>query len=251
MMSTIIRSWVSKKMNEQQLAYATAVANGVPMAAAYRLHYDPVGATVAEIDVLAAAVRAIPAVADAITRLERDRISKYVRDPVAVLTDLAALASADPNEIVEHRRLSCRHCYGLGHSYQWRTEDEWVEAAAKAMDAQKDAPLAKGGYGYDHLRRPNPECPQCGGEGKSDVYIKDTRYLSYGARKLYGGLKPGKQGSAPEVIFRNQDSALQTLARSLGLLTDKLDINAHTTTSVDMTALTDEQLAAIIAARHD
>ncbi|WP_239379212.1 terminase small subunit, partial [Pseudomonas aeruginosa] len=53
------------------------------------------------------------------------------------------IATADPNELVQYRRLCCRHCWGVGHAYQW-TEAEFERAQAEADD---DGPDCSGGFG--------------------------------------------------------------------------------------------------------
>ena len=35
-----------------------------------------------------------------------------------VVQRLWAIASADPDELIEHRRVCCRHCYGRKHRYE-------------------------------------------------------------------------------------------------------------------------------------
>ena len=39
-----------------------------------------------------------------------------------VLERLWMIATANPNELIEHRRGCCRHCFGIDHQYQWKDE---------------------------------------------------------------------------------------------------------------------------------
>jgi hypothetical protein len=137
-------------------------------------------------------------------------------------------ATADPRELVDIRVGSCRHCWGLYHQYQY-TETEWekalsdhVHAEAKRRKAEKDDYVPrecppKGGTGYSPNRTPNPECPECHGDGTPRSIIRDLRKASPGALALYGGAKYDKDGRLV-VIVRDQLPALKLVAEHLGLL---------------------------------
>jgi phage terminase small subunit len=139
------------------------------------------------------------------------------------------IGTADPNDIIQFRRVCCRHCYGVDHQYQWRDEEEYqqtVQLAARAAAEQgkEPAPISDaGGYGFDRLLRPHPQCPYCRGEGIPEIHIEDTRYLSPKAKLLYAGVKQTQAGI--EVKMRDQDKAMENVARHLGMFKDSLDVN--------------------------
>jgi phage terminase small subunit len=149
-------------------------------------------------------------------------------DALRVLREWAEIATADPTDVVTVRRLNCRHCWGFQFKYQ-RTDAEYAKECAEEMQMAsamgRDAELDQfgGGNGFRHTREPNPDCPECDGEGVEDVFIRDLRKLKGPARKLIAGVKNGKFGI--EVMFRDQDAALRNLAQYLGLLVNK---NEHT-----------------------
>lgn len=135
------------------------------------------------------------------------------------------IATADPNELVSYRRVCCRHCFGVGHEYQWTDEQEYLRAVQLA---QKDAaeadrpamlPSDEGGYGFDRTLRPHPKCPKCKGEGQGEVFVNDTRDLPITAKPLYAGVKVTKDGL--EVKLQDQGKALENVARHLGMFNDK------------------------------
>jgi len=138
------------------------------------------------------------------------------------------IATADPNEITQLRRECCRHCHGKDFAFQWRNEGEFQRALAKAIaeaeesDRAPNLPTDEGGYGYDPGEPPNPDCPECDGNGHARVHINDTRHLTGSARRLFAGLKQTQNGI--EVKMRDQDAALQNIARHLGLFNDKLQL---------------------------
>lgn len=132
-----------------------------------------------------------------------------------VIAQMWQLATLDANEISELRRGCCRHCWGIGHAYEW-TADEYRLACEKAERAEKDAPDCAGGLDYLKTREPNPDCPECGGEGISRVHIHDTRELSPLARLAYAGVKQTKNGI--EVLTINKEKMLENIARALGAL---------------------------------
>lgn len=105
-----------------------------------------------------------------------------------VLERLWDIATADPNELVELRRACCAKCY--------------PDNADLTLD-------------------PNPECADCEGEGQSVVHFHDTRALSGPARRLYAGAKRTRDGI--EIKMHDQLAALNSVARHLGMFTDKIE----------------------------
>lgn len=149
-----------------------------------------------------------------------------------ILLEMFQLAMADPRELVEVRIGCCRHCWGLYYQHQYteaeleRAEHEHIQAEAKRRKAEREdfepKPFhAKGGGGLERNPQPNPECPECGGDGQERSVLKDTRNLSPGAARLFGGVKIDKQGKAM-VLVRDQVQALMKVGEHLGLWNDKL-----------------------------
>ncbi|MGI6078863.1 MAG: terminase small subunit [Fastidiosipilaceae bacterium] len=143
------------------------------------------------------------------------------------------IATANPNDIICLRRVCCRHCYGKDFEFQWRDKKEY-EQAIKAADATAKAnetppiyPSNAGGYGFNRLLRPNPDCPYCAGEGQPELHIKDTRDLDPKARLLFAGVKQTRDGF--EVKMRDQDKAMENVAKHLGMFTEKHELNANVT----------------------
>lgn len=145
------------------------------------------------------------------------------------------LAMADPNELIQLRRLNCRHCHGVDYEYQWKDEKEYedaVEAAiasAQVLSEKKGEtvepviPSAAGGYGYDRLADPDPDCPVCRGEGRLELHMADTRKLGPRARLLYAGVKQTQAGI--EIKMHDQAKALENVARHLGMFKDETKID--------------------------
>jgi len=160
--------------------------------AAIRAGCDPKAARRVASDLLATdEVRA------AVEKAMAARAARLGITPEQVLQRWWDIANADPAELIEHRRVCCRHCYGKDHRYQ-RTPSEM----AKAIDAFNEAQMLaeskgerfactldpQGGIGYDARKDPNPDCPECFGEGVALVHAKDTRDLSPTAKRLYAGV---------------------------------------------------------------
>ena len=177
-----------------------------------------------------------------------------------ILRQWKRIAEADPNELCWTRLECCRHCYGLNHDYQW-TEPEYRDVCLNAAihvcgKKCKDPCLVKvppapsGGFGFDPQLRPLRECPQCRGEGVERVKIADTRSLTGSARRLYAGVKQTKDGI--EIKMRDQDAALQNLAKYFGMVLEKREISGPGGGPVPVANfkaedLTDDQLAQFIA----
>jgi phage terminase small subunit len=170
--------------------------------------------------------------------------------PEWVVAQWAAIAKADSNELSQVRRVCCRHCHGFGHQYQW-TEAEYAAAVDKAIDSSKPAPDGMGGFGYDRNAAPNPDCPECGGDGYEDTYFADTRKLKGSAKVLYAGVKRTRNGI--EILTRDKDAAVANLSRYLGMQVDRKEISGPGGAPLALAHLsagdlTDDQLAAILKA---
>jgi phage terminase small subunit len=144
-----------------------------------------------------------------------------------VLQELVLVAFADPNELIELRRICCRFCHGKKFQYQ-RTAGEmkrdkagWDIMAEEAKTAGSPVtPFDRmGGEGYDARKAPHANCPECFGEGVPIPFPKDTRNLSESARRLYAGIKVTKDGI--EIKMRDQDAALVNIAKHLGMFVNK------------------------------
>lgn len=139
-----------------------------------------------------------------------------------VLERLWLIASADPNELMSHRRVCCRYCWGVDHQYQWKDYIEWMKAVAAAKRNDIEPPSMDGGLEYDHTIKPHPKCPKCKGEGEGDTLFKDTSQLSAAGTALYAGVKHTRQGM--EIKTHDQLAALDKVARHLGMFNDKLTL---------------------------
>lgn len=147
-----------------------------------------------------------------------------------MLAQQFALAFADPNELVEHRRDACRHCHGINHKYQFtpvgleKRQEEWERAVREAVAQEQEPPAwdELGGIGFDPRKEPHADCPECFGEGVPRVVMKDTRNLSPAAKALYAGAKHGKDGI--EILTHSQEKARDVLLKILKLYDDKAEV---------------------------
>lgn len=151
-----------------------------------------------------------------------EKISRDVEFEAAdVLREWVLLATADPSKIAQIRRVNCRHCWGEGHAYQWKPR-EYAEACDAAARAGDLPPLCEGGFGFEINREPNEACPECEGEGVEETFFADMRTLGPAERKLIASVKRTKDGI--EVKMRDQDAAVQAIAKYLGLLVEKREL---------------------------
>jgi hypothetical protein len=161
-----------------------------------------------------------------------------------VLEELWAIATADPRELIEYRRTCCRHCWGTNHDEQ-RTAREIAIATASWEQWKEKKPEdvfdLKGGAGYDARKHPNPKCPECFGEGREHVFVHDTRRLSPNARRLYAGVKTTKEGI--EVKTLDQQGALVSVGKHLGMFVDKLEVRNTTLEDVIRAAASEDASA--------
>lgn len=161
---------------------------------------------------------------------QKDRSQRTQVTADQVLLRWWSIATANPNELIEYRRTCCRHCYGAGHGYQ-RTVGELDrdrkhhEAAARKRKRNDPDPGEfdeAGGDGFDSRKPPHPSCPECFGEGRGEVFAKDTRHLSPSALALYAGVKVTKEGL--EVKMHDQAAAVANVAKHLGMFVDRHEL---------------------------
>lgn len=129
-----------------------------------------------------------------------------------VLEQFWAIATADPNELIQFRRGACPDCWGGGSP----NEELEGQAHGGALKRMRKPVVAVAD------EEPNHECSKCGGEGVGRVWAADTRKLKGPARRLYAGVKVTKEGL--EVKMHDQMNALIQVGRHLGMFTDKTEI---------------------------
>lgn len=158
---------------------------------------------------------------------QKARIQRIEYTQDQMFNRLLRMMTADVNEIMEVRRFNCRHCHGKDHLYQWKDEAEYQrvcdEIVADAPEGQiPKVPSCAGGYGFDERADPVAGCPNCHGDGRQDIHFKDTRFLSEGARMLYGGVELTQNGM--KVKIHDQLAITQLLMRHMGMLDPKLTL---------------------------
>jgi phage terminase small subunit len=162
--------------------------------------------------------------------LERRRVAAQRINALTVsdlLEELQLIVKADPRDLMEYYRGSCRYCHGMGHQYQ-RTPAEYardLQAYLATPEGKKDpAGLGfptLGGVGFRKRAHPNPECPECEGEGVGYSFVKDTRYLPRAAARLFAGIKETKEGL--EIKTRKVDKLVELAMKNLGMLAEKAE----------------------------
>lgn len=173
-----------------------------------------------------------------------------------VLEDATEVLRADVADLITHRRLNCRYCHGTGHAYRWKDEAEFwgelarVAAVIETWDTKRgrppELPTDDGGYGWRRTAMPAPGCPQCEGEGLSDVYVADIRTLSGPARRAYGGVELKKDGSI-KMVTRDKEAARAMLAKYAGVADDNVKLSGVVGLT-PVTAMSPEQVAAVAQA---
>lgn len=198
-----------------------------------------------------------PKIQEAIALARRRRLGRLQIYGDEIVRRWAALASADPNELVEMRRVNCRNCNGVDFEPQY-TDLEYRHALAahrqqtqaiaaehrrNGTDPDDDPRLVpfdeRGGAGFRHNGPPNPACPNCDGDGLLKVLIKDSRYLSPQGKLLYDGVKVTAGGV--EVKMRDRSWAEQMLARHAGLFNEREPIHEF-----NPDRMSDEQLDSVL-----
>jgi hypothetical protein len=184
-----------------------------------------------------------------------------------VLGKLWDVATADPRDLVEIRKVPCRYCWGTNGQYQFtKTEMDrmlkafeygrsqrpfnalWprTEADFAAYEAGR-ANLAfdeQGGEGYTTARSPHEGCGECGGFGVTVQVVHDTRKLTGAARSLYRGASWSPKDGKFKIEMANQDAARDMLARHYGVAVEKKELLVRV---ADPKSLSEDELTQAIA----
>lgn len=192
-----------------------------------------------------------PEIASAIEAAQKKLSERTEITQDMVLRRWWEIANADPNELIQYRRVCCRYCHGIDHGYQWKNAEEFQDAWARASAAatREDAtsaplPTDEGGYGFNPTHDPHPDCPNCSGEGHGEVHATDTRRLTGGVRMLYDGVKITEKGFEVKTLDRGK--ALENVARHLGMFVDRREITGKDGTP--LIPVSKEQRDAAVAA---
>ena len=156
-----------------------------------------------------------PNVAQAIAQQQKASLVRTLGSADEVLEQMWKLATFDANNLSQYRRGACRYCWGFGHNYQWRDMVEFEEKRLEAVARKGKEPSDTGGYGYDHNKEPNQECPRCNGDGIGQPYFADTRKLAPAAALAYSGVKLGKNGV--EITAISRERMYEAVMKRLGL----------------------------------
>lgn len=186
-----------------------------------------------------------PEIQAAVSAAQQARSERTEINQDMVLRKWWDIANANPNDLMQYRRVCCRHCHGKGHAYQWINETEYRQACdeerkqAKKDDLAPALPSDAGGYGFTKANRPHPDCPNCFGEGHGYVHFNDTRDLTGPAALLYAGAKISKDGI--EVKVHDQAKALENTARHLGMFKEHHEHTGKNGAPIEVANLTMEQ----------
>lgn len=182
-----------------------------------------------------------PYIAAAVAKAMEARSKRTEVSADIAVKEAWAILTADPRELMEYRVGCCRHCWGNGNRYQ-RTQaeferDEGQNAKVNEAAIESGKPVKEfdpqGGVGFDKRRAPNPECPECAGEGVGRTVFKDTSTISPAAASLFAGIKETKDGM--EIKIHSKDAAMDKVFRHLGLYNDKIQLTMPTAVIKDMT----------------
>lgn len=159
-----------------------------------------------------------------------------------VLNLLWDMATADPNELIKYVRVNCRYCWGEDHYYQW-TKGEYHNACYKARANQKPKPDCDGGFGFDKTKVPNPDCPECRGEGVGYTHVSDTTRVSSKAKLLYAGIKENQYGV--EIKMNDQFAAAVKAGQHIGMFKERVEHSNDPENPLTDTKASSRKLAAL------
>ena len=193
--------------------------------AAIRAGYSPKSAAQA-----GCAMLIKPNVQQAVHGLASARARRMGIDADDLMRLWAAIVSFDANELVQLRRVCCAYCYAddgnqplLSPSGLEQAKRKHDAERAKRLRANEDDDIGEypeyAGPWLDKRLPPVDGCPECGGDGREEVFFSDTRNLSPAALQVYSGIKVGERGI--EMLMMSKEKAMDNLARALGLFRER------------------------------
>lgn len=171
-----------------------------------------------------------PHVKQAIHELASARARRMGIDADDLMRLWAAIVSFDANELAQLRRVCCPYCYaedvnqplmspsGLEQAKRKHDADRAKRLRANEEDDIGEFPEYTGKW-LDKRLPPVDGCPECGGDGREEVFLPDTRSLSPAAMQVYCGVKAGERGI--EMLMMSKEKAMDNLARALGLFRER------------------------------
>lgn len=170
--------------------------------------------------------------------LNGEIVQATVWDQAKLIDEAAKVVLANPSDLSEARRAPCRHCYGVDHLRQWRTLREY-EAAHSRWRALPDGrralepePSPEGGFGYTTKRDPNPDCPECDGDGILLTIIKATK-----DHPLFTAVEETRNGI--KLVLKDQKAHLELIGRIIKAFSEPGDTNSAEAGAAFIDALTD------------
>lgn len=228
------RETIAGELTAKQALFAAAWAETGNKAAAYRTAYDVGDRTLpATIWSAASVIAAIPKVQARYKELCEQALLETIYSVRELFQHQVNIATADPNELMRTVVHCCRHCHGFNHEYQFRDEDELIDAQAKALDDKKQPPSGLGGFGFNAALEPVKTCTKCYGEGLPHVVISDTTKLTGKARALYAGAEQDRWGCI-KIRTHDQQKASDFIGKMMGVFKESgLDLRTDAQKQTD------------------
>jgi phage terminase small subunit len=229
---------MARKLTPKQFQFVSAYVINSDATDAYRKTFNVAGWNEQTVRLRASQLLNEPEISATVAEITEQQLAQGKPSRGEAIRLIREIATADASMLSQIQVRNCRHCWGLGHRYQWSSEIEYAfrcaeitDAAAAALRAwERDAELGSkrprpdptplpsdaGGYGFKIDGHPNGECPACLGDGITEVRFADTRTLTGPAKRLFAGVKKTKDGF--EIKQRDQDMALKLLAQISGAI---------------------------------
>lgn len=194
-------------------------------------------------------------VRDAIAIGIAGRIARTEVTADLIVKELAKIAFADATELMAIRRTCCRYCWGGPEFLYTETPAERRVRQRKHDHAMALAEQGRGAapdwdstilVGFRRTADPNPECPECCGDGLVSLLLSDTRFVSPEARALFAGAQITRHGI--KVSVHDKLRALEMLGQHFGLFDQKGNANAEASVPVaELDAIYENALAEVAA----
>jgi hypothetical protein len=184
-----------------------------------------------------------PIIRKYIEQFEREQERRLEISADDVIREHYKVLSADPNSVMQIRRIPCRYCWGVNGEYQYTKQE--MERRLKDHSAKNSKKAGafdpEGGDGYSRRKPPNMECTECEGDGVPEFFINDSRFLDADGRALYAGFEIGRGGQI-KVLMRSKDASLE-------FLTKRFSLDKKAVVDFDPENMTEDELDAVLESK--
>lgn len=173
-----------------------------------------------------------------VKRVVTERCDAAGIDAEKMLREWAERMAVDSTSVAKLKRIPCRFCYSTDGKPQYtyatyfaekEKHDKLRAALLKGEDSVDigEFPTADQVEFVDMRKKPNPDCPACGGFGIERLFLADSDDLPKESRKLIE--RYTRDGGEYNVTFKSREKTEENIAKAIGMFREKEEAKVEVT----------------------